>query len=280
MLFEGVSNTIVEQIRSLIIGRVYTPSDLAYYSKAQQFPMLIVSNISVSIASVLFPAIANEQNDKGRVLLLLRKSVRVSSYTIYPLLIGLGIVATPFVSLILTDKWLETVPYMRVYCFRSLLIVGMILRHQALYGTGRSDVYMNEHIVARLINFAILLAVFRISVFAIVMSVIANSVIMMGIIAFTSKKYNGYGYRDQIADVMPSLIACTIMAVPVYFLQFLGLSSGLTLMLQVVVGAVIYISYSKMARLEEYEICKEYALNALGRAGAIGRAGKKVSRKK
>ena len=242
--------------------------------------MLIVSNISVSIASVLFPAIANEQNDKERVLSILRKSVRVSSYTIYPLLIGLGIVATPFVSLILTDKWLEIVPYMRVYCFRSLLIVGMILRHQALYGTGRSDVYMNEHIVARLINFAILLAVFRISVFAIVMSVIANSVIMMGIIAFTSKKYNGYGYRQQVADVMPSLIACTIMAVPVYFLQFLGLSNGLTLMLQIVVGATIYIGYSKMARLEEYEICKEYALNALRRAGSIGHAGRKVSKKK
>ena len=280
MLFEGVSNTIVGQIRNLIIGRVYTPSDLAYYTKAQQFPMLIISNICVSIASVLFPAIANEQDDKERVLTMLRKAVRVSSYTIYPLLVGLAATATPFIRLVLTDKWIETVPYMQVYCFLNMPTVGMYLRHQALNGTGRSDVYMNEHIVARLLGFIILFLVYRISVLAIVMSSICTSVIMMGIIAFTSKKYNGYGYREQLIDILPTLTACTIMAVPVYFLQFLGLSSGLTLMLQIVVGAAIYISYSKMARLEEYEICKEYALNALGRAGAIGRAGKKVSRKK
>lgn len=265
MLFEGISSTIAGQIRNLIIGKVYTPSDLAFYTKGQQFPALFVTNISSSIASVLFPAMANEQEHREQVLNMLRKSIRVSSYAVYPMLIGLAIVATPFIKVVLTDKWIETVPYLQVFCFLNLPVVGMIPRHQALLGTGRSDVFMNEHILSRIIGLILLFMVYRISVFAIVVSGIISSAILSLIIAFTSKKYNGYNYRDQLADVLPTLTACTIMAVPVYFLQFLNFSNAVTLLLQIFVGIAIYIFYSHVAQLEEYEICKGYALNIVSK---------------
>ena len=119
-----------------------------------------MTNISASIASVLFPAIANEQTDKQRVLLILRKSVRVSSYVAYPMLVGLALVATPFIRLLLTEKWIDTVPYLQIFCFFNMPAVGMIPRHEALLGTGRSDVFMNEHIVTRLLGFLILFLVY------------------------------------------------------------------------------------------------------------------------
>lgn len=258
ILFEGLSNTIALQIRNLVIGRVYTSEDLAFYTKGQQFPSLIVTNITVSIGSVLFPAMANEQEDKGRVLNMLRKSVRLSSFVVYPMLFGLAAVAKPFISVVLTDKWIETVPYMQFFCMTNLATVGMIPRHQALNGTGRSDVYMNEHIVARVLALCILFLVYKISVFAILLSGVASAIIQVFIVAYTSKRYNGYRYSDQVKDILPIIIGCVIMAVPVYAIQFIGMSNYLTLAVQIVCGMIIYIVYSKVIKSEEFNTCLQY----------------------
>lgn len=262
MLFEGVAANVSGQLRNLIIGKVYTSSDLAYYTKAQQFPSLIVTNICVSISSVLFPAMSKEQNNPETVLELLRKSVRISSYAVYPMLVGLAAVSTPFVRLVLTDKWIDTVPYLIVFCFLNMATVGMIPRHQALNGTGRSDVFMKEHIVSRLISLGLLLLVYRISILAIVLSSIAGTVILSLIIAYTSRRYNGYRYRDQLRDIAPTLLGCLIMGVPVYCLGLLPMSTALTLTVQVVVGIGIYAGYSHVFKLEEYRFCLTY-LNQL-----------------
>lgn len=258
ILCEGLSNTFALQIRNLVIGRVYTSDDLAYFSKGQQFPSLIVTNIAISIGSVLFPAMANEQDDKEKVLVILRKSIKMSTYIIYPMLFGLATVAAPLVSILLTDKWIEVVPFMQFFCLINLAIVGMIPRHQALNGIGRSDVFMNEHIIARLISLCLLVAVYKISVFAIMISSIIGAVVQVLIVAYTSRKYNYYRYRDQIKDILPVIIGCIIMSGSIYFIRFLGLSNVYTLIIQIVGGAIIYYIYSKMIKLEAFEICRQY----------------------
>lgn len=269
ILFEALSNTLVGQFQNLIIGKVYTSSDLAYYTKGQQFPALVTNNIISSIGSVLFPAMANEKDDKKAVLYMLRKTVKVSSYVIYPMLIGLAAVSKQFISVVLTDKWIDTVPYLIAFCLLNLSSVGMIARHQALNGTGRSDVFMNEHIISRIIAVIVLLLTYKISILAILLGSSLSTIILTLIIAYTSKRYNGYSYKEQIADILPTCIGCLIMAVPVFFMGYLRVPSGIKLALQVIAGMTIYFGYSYIFKLEELCICKSYAsmfLKKFGRA--------------
>ena len=132
LMIEGVANVLYGQLSNLVIGKVYTSNDLAYYTKGQQFPSLITKNISTSIASVLFPAMSNEQENKERVLLLMRKSVKISSFIVFPMLIGLASVASPFVKVVLTEKWINVVPFLQAFCIMEIPSVGMIPRHQAI----------------------------------------------------------------------------------------------------------------------------------------------------
>ena len=69
-------------LRQLVIGKVYSSSELAFYNKGYQFPNLFVANINSSIDSVLLPALAKEQNDVKRVKQITRLSIRISSYVI------------------------------------------------------------------------------------------------------------------------------------------------------------------------------------------------------
>jgi len=56
----GVIHT---DIRSLVIGKAFSVSDLAFYDKGKQFPQIIVKNIDTSINSVMFPVYAKFQDD-------------------------------------------------------------------------------------------------------------------------------------------------------------------------------------------------------------------------
>ena len=227
ILFEGVANTVSVQIRNLIIGKAYTESDLGYYTKAQQFPQLIMTNINASVSAVLFPAMSNVQEDNKKVVLLTRKAVKVSSYILFPMLFGIAAVATNLVSVLLTEKWINCVPYLYVFCFSYFVTVGMYARHEALKAKGRSDVYMIEHMLSRIINLVVLFLVYRISVMAIALSGIGGNLLLALIIMFTSKKFTGYAYRDQIKDVADILLMSSFMFAVVfsfgYFLSIVTL---------------------------------------------------------
>lgn len=252
ILFEGISETFTVQVRNLLIGKVYTSNDLAFYTKAQQFPNLLVSNVSSSVSSVLFPVMSSVQENEEQVKQLMRKAVVLTSYIMFPLATGLALVATPFVEVVLTDKWIECVPYLQIFCFTQVTTVGMIARHEALKSIGRSDVFMYEHMVYRIISLSLLAAVYKISVLAIALSLIGGTVVMSITVGITSKKYNNYGYKEQLFDVLPIMIACFGMAIPVYCFGIMQVSPLATLVLQVLVGGISYLVLSHILKLEGY----------------------------
>ena len=258
ILVEAISENFSVQIRSLIIGKVYTPGDLAYYNKAQQMPNLLISNIAASISSVLLPSMSNNQDKEGFVLALLRKSTKVASYILFPMITGLALVASPLIRILLTEKWIACVPYMQIFCFTKGATIGMITRHQALNSIGRSDVYMIEHMAYRVFFLSIVFLVYRTSVMAIALSGIIGSVFMTLTVMFTSKRYNGYKYKDQVIDVFPALFGCIFMSIPVWFVQKLGLSDMVTLVLQIGIGAIIYISYSIIFKVDSFLLLKTF----------------------
>lgn len=263
ILFEGLSNTIFEQIRSLVIGKVYSAGDLGYYTKAQQFPSLLITNISASISAVLFPVMSLHQDDKEHVVNLLRKAVILSTYVLFPMLTGLAIIARPLVSVLLTDKWIACVPYLQIFCFTNAAGIGLIPRHQALNATGRSDIFMNEHIFARIVGFIMLIFVFRISVLAIAVSGIVGSSILTLTVMYTSKKYNNYRYKDQITDIFPIVGLCVCMGVPIYFIQNFNISNFEILCIQTVFGVIIYMGLSVLFKPNGYQLTLQYLVPLL-----------------
>lgn len=267
IFFEGVSTTVFSQLRSLIIGKVYTSSDLGYYSKAQQFPQLIVTNISSAVSSVLFPAMSKEQDDNDRLVAILRESVRITTFIVLPMLTGLAAIAPTFVKAVLTSKWLPCVPYIYVFCFTNTLTIAMIPRHQALNAIGRSDVFMIEHLIGRTISIILLVAMYRISIMALVASGVISSVIQLLIVYYTSWRFSGYRIKDQVLDVLPVFFGCLIIFVPVHLMNGLSLNQWVLLALQIIAGCVIYLLFSLITKSRDLARMYQYARTILSRGG-------------
>ncbi len=244
-------------IRSLIIGKYYSTSSLAYFDRGKSIPSLAIDNINSSIQSVMFPVLSKKQDDKSDVLELLQKSTRMTSYVIFPILMGLLVVADPLVRVLLTDKWLDAVPYIRVFCVAFMLLPIQNINMVAIKALGYGGTTLKLEIIKKTIECLILIVSVQIDVLAIAWGVVLYNAICVGINLAPTKKLLGYGYLQQFADAMPSLILSLVMGGCVYLLGLLALKPLPLLILSIVLGVAVYIILSSISRNESYLLIRE-----------------------
>lgn len=253
------------QLRSLIIGKRYSSESLGFYNRGMQFPQLIVDNLNGSIQSVMLPVLSRSQDDKARMKEMMRRSIVTSSYVIFPLMVGLGVVAEPLVSILLTDKWLPCVPYLRIFCFIFAFYPVHTANLQALNAQGRSDCFLRLEILKKIVGVAALVIV--ILKFDTAMSIAWSGVVIALISCFINahpnKRLLGYSYFEQLRDIFPSAVISAIMGAVVYLLKYLPFSNGVILFVQVLIGIACYLLLSEITHLECYLYLKKMFLQFL-----------------
>ena len=110
LLIARLIETIYSESRSLIIGKLYSSSDLAFFNRGKQYPNLIVNNVDYSISSVLFPVMSSYQDDKDKCKSIVRRAITLNTYIVAPAMMGFAVCAEQFVRIVLTEKWLPCVP--------------------------------------------------------------------------------------------------------------------------------------------------------------------------
>ena len=161
---------IYENIRSLIIGKIYQPATLAFFDRGKQFPNLIITNISISLQTILLPTFADIQDDRERVKLIMKKSIRIINFIILPLLTILAACAKPLIILLLTEKWLEAAPFMQIFCIAFMMIPIQSTNMSAIKALGYSGITLKVELIKKIIETIILIVSFLISVYAVAQS--------------------------------------------------------------------------------------------------------------
>ena len=259
----GVSliNTVYNNIRSLIIGKKYSAEDLAYYNKGKQFPSLFDSMITSSIDSILLPTMAQEQDDIDAVKRITRRSIKTSTFIMAPILVGLAMCGKALIGLVLTEKWLPCVPFMTIFCITYIFSPMFTANYNAYKALGRSDIYLKVSMASKPIGLVILFATMPFGVMAIAYGLLVANFMSQLVCTFPNRKLLKYGYLEQLKDLLPQLIMAAIMGAAVYSVNFLQLSNWLTLLIQIPLGAVIYILGCHLMKLEVYQ----YVLSAVKR---------------
>ena len=252
LLASGLLDTLYRNLRTLIIGRMYTPSMLGYYNRGQQFPQLIVSNINGSIQSVMLPALSAHQDDRKRVKDMMRRAIVSSSFLIFPMMFGMAVVAEPLVKIVLTDKWLPAVPFLQIACFTFALWPIHTANLQAINAMGRSDIFLRLEIIKKIMELIVLGISLPFGVYAIALGGIFSGLIGTFINAYPNKELLNYSYKEQWLDIMPSLLISLIMGVVVYLFNYLSIPAWQILILQIVSGCIIYILLAKIFKIESF----------------------------
>ncbi len=253
MLASELLHTSYKQIRGLIIGKVYTEKDLAFYNQGGKLPSLVVTNINSSITSVLFPAMTLKQDDPKKMKEVVRLSIRVSSYVMWPLMIGLMVMTEPAVRLIFTEKWLPCVPYMQIACIQFALEPVQTANVQAVKAMGKGRTYLIMEIVKKAFGIGMIVAVMYRGVMAIAVSAMIVTFFAALVNSTPNRKFLKYSYQEQLADLVPSILLSMTMGVCVYIVGWIPLPILASMVLQVLVGVAVYVILSRIFNVSQFD---------------------------
>ena len=252
LLASGLLDTVYNNLRQLIIGKLYSASDLAFYNKGDQLPNVIVTNINSSIDSVLLPVMSKEQDDKNAVKNMTRRAIKTSTYIMAPLMMGLAFTSHNVIVLLLTEKWVACIPYLSIFCITYMFWPIHTANLNAIKAMGRSDIFLKLEIIKKFVGLVVLLSVMRYGVMAMAYSLLVTSVLSQIINSSPNKKLLGYGYLEQLKDILPNIIMAILMGVCVYFIPIIFNSVLFTLIVQVILGIVIYICESIITKNDTF----------------------------
>lgn len=90
----------------MVIGRVFTPTEVGHYNRANQFADLPSSTLISVVMKVAYPLMCKVQDDTNRLRRSYQKILRLPIYIIHPILVGLIVLAEPFIVLLIGEKWI------------------------------------------------------------------------------------------------------------------------------------------------------------------------------
>ena len=261
MLASSLMCSLYYDLRSLIIGKRISTEALGYYDRGFQVPFVISSAIDSSVQSVMFPVLAKSQDKKNEATALLRRSLTVSALLIIPAMVGLAAISDTFIRLLLTEKWLPSVPIMEVLCIGQAASALTAPNLVAIKAMGRSDIYMKLEFVRRVAMLVVLLiTVFAFdSIMAMAYSFTLSCWLDVLLCSLPNGRLLGYGLKKQLKDVWKTIAAAAVMAVAVWAMGLLAMPLAVKLLVQLLVGVAVYIIMCWAIKAEGFL----YALNMI-----------------
>ena len=250
LLVTGLMSSLYSNLRQLIIGKMYSAEDLAFYNRGMQFPNLITANLLPAVDNVLLPVMSSRQDDLNTVLNMNRRAVRTISYLIWPMMLGLAACGESLIRLLLTEKWLPALPYLWIYCVDYSMWPLDAANLNAIKAIGRSDVFLKLQIINRTLGVVVLLVTMPHGVFAMALGLPVLGVLGQLVNAVVMRRVLNYSFRQQAQDILPSVGLAGVMAVCVWAISLLGFSDGMSLLIQIPLGVAVYLGGSVLLRFE------------------------------
>ncbi len=259
VLAADLSGTFFAEVRSLIIGRVYSSADLAYYNKGQQVPQLLTNNLSNALVAVMFPTLANHCDDLHQVKMMAKRSIRLLAYIMVPCMFGLSAVMEPLILFLFTEKWAQTIPFGQILSVGCFIKLVSDITIQVLKAIGRSDVVLGLEVKKKPVYVLLLIVGVNINVLGLALAMLVYDVYALVVNMYQLHKYVSYSLWEQFRDMLSALLLGAVMAVLVLLIPSVN-SLILTLVVKVLAGAVIYVVGSMLFRLETFNYLKNLLL--------------------
>ena len=255
VFLSSIIGNIYPQITPLVTGIKFSTADLSFYTKGKSFPELLSTTSTNTLAAVLLPVLSKYQDNKELLLRYTRRFIQLASYIAFPLMLGLFAVADKFVVVILTEKWLPAVPFIRIFCVTYMFEMVALGNCETIKAMGRSDIYLVMEIIKKVCYFITIafFVFFSTSAEILASAYIFCTIIQIIVNSIPNKHLIGYKYSLQFMDIAPNLMIASIMCFSVFLIGIIPMSNTLSLLLQVISGSLIYICLSYLTKNESFK---------------------------
>lgn len=239
LMLSGMLRTFFHHVYTLVIGRVYSATELGLYSRGKRFNNLTSHSLSQVVAQVHFPLLSRMNGDAERMKRAFRSVLRLTLLVVMPMMGLLGIVGHNLFFILLGEQWLPAVPYFQVLCVTGMLYPIHLLNLDVVLAMGRSDVFLRLEVLKKILTVINITVTWRFGVLVMLCGQVVGSLVALMINTHFTRKFLGYGLAAQLSAASNSILA-TLGAVTLAWLAGWGLdiSPWFVLPIQVGVGGV------------------------------------------
>ena len=252
LLVSGILNNVWNQLYQIVIGRCYTSATLGHYTRANEYASIFSSNLTTIVQRVSFPALAEIQDDKERMVQGYRKVIKVTMFVTAICMISLGAVSEPMIYTLIGTKWHEAAIYLPLICITMSLYPLHAINLNILQVLGRSDIFLYLEILKKVVGLLPLAIGIFCGIYYMLLVSIFTGIISLYLNTWYTGKTLNYTFVKQIKDIVPAYFTALVIAVAIYFLKFLMLPCYVILVLQIIVGIIVGFSISELLKFEEY----------------------------
>lgn len=262
-VFSGILDNIFKNINNLVIGKQYDAKSLGIYNRGFQFSAIIANNFTPALKNVAFPSISSKNDEIEAVKNITRRFAQLNAYILFPFLAGLAAVAKPLVLFLLTEKWIDCVPYLQLSCAYFIFYYMNQTNMTAINALGHSGVYLCYEIIKKVITVGILIVSLQYGILAIAVGQLIAGFISSILNIYPSFKILKYKVSEQIKDLLLPFILSVFMGISIWFVTLFPIPEIFVLIIQVAAGILIYLILSILFKLESFT----YLLDLLKKKG-------------
>ncbi len=255
LLVSGLIDTIYNNLYYMVIGKMYSASDLGYYTNAQKLRDIAATSISTAVQKVSYPVLSCMQNEEEVLKNMYKKIIKSSVYITFPVMFGLAIVARPLILILFGDNWSKSIIYFQILCLAGMLYPLHAINLNILQVKARSDLFLKLEILKKCVSI-ILIAIAILSkwgVIGLIWMQVVSSVISFFINSYYSKSIIGYSTLNQMKDILPILIITLFMGITTYFIgTFVPNYNFIKILIQISFGSLFFIVISYMFKIQEF----------------------------
>jgi teichuronic acid exporter len=253
ILVSGIMNRIFENIYLLVIGRLFSATDLGFFTRAKTMEEVPSVTLSGIVGRVTFPVFSTIQDDKSRLKRGVKKALTGLVLVNFPMMIGLAMVADPLVRVLLTEKWLESVPYLQLLCLVGLLYPMVLINSNLLFALGRAKIHLRVEIIKKILIVLNITLTWQWGISAMISGMILVSILSFYLNSYYTNRLVGYSIRAQLRDLFPYGIVAALMGGVVYAAGRIPFPNPLSMLLsQISLGAVVYAGLCRLFRLTAF----------------------------
>ena len=201
-----------------------------------------------TIANVSYPILSKIQTDNTRLADAYRRMIRLAAFVIFPLMIGLAVLAKPLIEVLLTNKWADAAVYLQILCLSLMWYPIHSLNLNLLEVKGRSDLFLRLQIIKKVLGILFLIASIPFGVVGMCWGQVLYSLVSLFVNTYYTGQLIGVGLFRQVMDFVPSMCYSVLMGLLVYLGTTLAHGALLQLLLGVIIGVLAYLLMSFLSR--------------------------------
>jgi len=249
VMFTNLINAGFNNIYSVLIGRFYF-AQLGLFSIASKYQDIPSSLISNTFRGISVPLLSHLNEEEDRLKRILGKLIQTVAFVGFPVMLGMVLIAKPFIVYLVTEKWLAAVPIFQILCFSGILVSFNSVLQEAVLAKGRSKAVMYVEVLKKVVLVGFIFLTINKGVIGLAIGLVLSSLAALVLSLLLSGKVVGYTIWHMIKDCIPYIAISSILCVVAYYLTIPIESNLLKLSSCILFVGTLYLITSWLLKLE------------------------------